>query len=207
MKRKLTLIFAVAGVLFSLCSCSEKDEVDEYDNWEARNIQLIDSVAKVAALNADGKWEVIKAFNMGDSAELYRDNKNCFIYVHKMDKGEKDLMPLFKDSVRIHYSARVIPTNLYPQGYCFKKTYSTNVLNEATDVPELRCVGDNVVGLSTAILNMNEGDRWTVYVPYYLGYGETDNKEYGVPPFSTLIYDIKLAKIYRFGIDKDTSWY
>lgn len=207
MKKRLTLIIAVAGVLLSFCSCSEKTEADEYDNWEVRNVQFIDSIAKVASRNADGNWDIIKAFNLGDSTELYRGNNNYFIYVHRMERGNGSYMPLFKDSVRIHYSGKVIPTNLYPQGYCFKKTYSSGSLDETTDVPELRCVSDNVVGLATALLNMKEGDRWTVYVPSYLGYGESDNKESGIPQFSALIYDVKLAGIYRYGIDTNTNWH
>lgn len=53
---------------------------------------------------------------------------------------------------------------------------------------------------------MVEGDAWKIVVPYYLGYGENDYSSASIPGFSTLIFDIKLARIYRYKVDTDTSW-
>ena len=54
-----------------------------------------------------------------------------------------------------------------------------------------------VEGFTTALLNMNLGDRWEVYIPYQLGYGEEDKNP--IPGYSTLIFDINLVGIYRLG--------
>ncbi len=40
---------------------------------------------------------------------------------------------------------------------------------------------------------------------YYLAY--KDNEDSKIPKYSTLIFDIQLARIYRYGIDTDTSWH
>lgn len=204
---QLTSITFILTGLF-VCSCSEKDEVGEYDNWKQRNQIFVDSIAKVAADNADGTWEIIKPYNLGDDASIYQGMTNYFIYVKKLEAGSGTRHPMYADSVRIHFMGRLIPTAQHPQGNSFAKSYSTNELNEATDVPTIFGVNQNlVVGLSTAIMNMYEGDRWMVYVPYYLGYGDKDYTKGAIPAYSTLVYDLKLAKIYRFKIDTDTSWH
>ncbi len=50
-------------------------------------------------------------------------------------------------------------------------------------------------GFREAMLKMNVGDKVRVFVPYYLGYGETGSGP--IPPYTNLIFDIELV-----GIDK-----
>jgi len=188
-------------------ACSEKEEVDEYANWSARNQHFIDSIANVCEKNEDGNWEKIVAYNLNDSVEALHPNNNHYIYVHKMLTGTGTNNPLFTDSIRIHYEGRIIPTTSYPAGYVFKKSYSSNTLNTDTDVPELMGTSSQVIGKITATLNMVEGDRWKVYVPYYLGYGASGSSNLSVPGYSALIYDIYLAKIYRLKTDTNHNWY
>ncbi|MBQ7686472.1 MAG: FKBP-type peptidyl-prolyl cis-trans isomerase [Bacteroidaceae bacterium] len=208
--KKFVWVFHLCLLPLVLClfSCSEKDEVSEFDNWRDRNQAFIDSIARVAQTNADGSWEIIKAFNLGDDASLYQGMNNYFIYVKKLEVGTGTYSPMYVDSVRIHYIGRLIPTAQHPQGKAFGKSYSTNELNETTDVPTIFCVNQNlVVGISTALMHMHEGDRWLVYIPYYLGYGATDYTKGAIPAYSALVYDLKLARIYRYKIDTDTAWH
>ena len=204
MNHKLFTALVIA-TLALLASCSEKGEVDEFDNWEARNEAYIDSIARTAKLNADGKWMKIKAYTLGDSTSWYEGNNNYFVYVHKQKDGSGTYSPMFNDTVRVHYSGRLIPSTSYPQGYNFDKSYSTSQLNELTDVPAINSTGSYIVGFTTALLNMKEGDRWTIYIPSYLGYQDAESSK--IPKYSTLIFDVQLARIYRYGIDTDTSWH
>lgn len=203
MKKLLTLL--VLGTLLTLTACEEKGEVGEYDNWEDRNIAFIDSIAKVAEQNADSRWMILKAYNLGDSASLYKGNRNLFVYAHKQKDGTGTVSPLFNDSVRVHYSGRLMPTELHPQGLNFDKSYSGQTLDEETDVPYLNRTGSYVVGFTTALMHMKEGDNWTIYIPAYLGYGATSTSS--IPEQSALIFDVQLARIYHYGYDTDTSWH
>lgn len=203
---KALLFLTINCSLLTLVACSEVTEEYEYDNWKERNQHFIDSIATVCNTNADGKWEKIIAYNLDEEMEALAPNNNHFVYIHKDEAGVGTYSPLFNDSIRTHYLGRLIPTNEHPEGYVFGKSYSTYVLNEATDVPYISAVRENVPGFITATQRMVEGDRWTVYIPYYLGYGETQSTGSSIPAYSTLIFDIKMARIYKFGIDNNTSW-
>lgn len=189
-----------------LSSCSEQDDEGEYDNWRERNEAYIDSIARLARANADGSWAMYKAFDLGDSLDLNGDN-NYYIYVRAREEGSGTYRPLYNDSVRVHYSGRLIPTTAYPAGYNFGKSFNGDVLNESVDVPSLMSVKGNVVGFATALMHMRQGERCQVIIPYYLGYGTTSNTSGNIPAYSTLIFDVQLARIYRRGIDTDTSWW
>lgn len=189
-----------------LSSCQEKEEEGEYDNWQTRNEAYVDSIARVARANADGRWTVLKVFTRGDSLDDSGENR-YYVYVHKLADGTGTQSPLYNDSVRVHYSGRLVPSTSYPQGYNFGKSYNGLELNEATDVPTLLAVNQNVTGFATALMNMVVGDDWLVVVPWQLGYGSSANTTGSIPAYSTLIFEMRLARIYRYGIDTDTSWW
>ena len=191
-------------VFVNLCSCSEKSVESEYENWEARNSEYLDKIVTQAKENADGKWYVYMAYNLGKDTTLYEGNKKYFVYVHQTEEGS-GISPEFKDSVRVHYKGRLIPSVSYSEGLVFDKSYASDTLNEKTDVPTLFSTGGLVTGFSTALQHMKEGERAMVYIPYYLGYGETTSGK--IPGYSTLIFDIKLAKIYKLGSGESTDWY
>ena len=50
-----------------------------------------------------------------------------------------------------------------------------------------------IAGVTEAILEMNEGDKKRLFIPYYLGYGE---KTYGpFPEKSDIVFDLELVKV------------
>ncbi len=51
-----------------------------------------------------------------------------------------------------------------------------------------------IPGWDEAILDMTEGEKRTLIVPYWLAYGEKGVKGH-IPPKSTLIFDIELAEV------------
>lgn len=208
--KRLLLIISILTCTFSTLtlttSCSENEEVGEYDNWKERNQHFVDSIAALASSGTDG-WEKFVAYNLDSAYEASVHNTNHYIYVKKIEEGKGEYNALYNDSVRVHYLGRLIPTAAYPQGYIFDKSYSSYALNEATDVPTPFMVRAVVTGFTTALLHMVEGDRWQVVIPYYLGYGDTSSSETGMEGYSTLIFDIKLARIYKYRKDTNTSWH
>jgi FKBP-type peptidyl-prolyl cis-trans isomerase len=54
---------------------------------------------------------------------------------------------------------------------------------------------DEVIGGWTeAILMMKEGDKWMLYIPSEIGYGERGNGP-SIPPYSTLVFEVELIKV------------
>lgn len=201
MKKSLYILFSL---FLTLVACQEREEASEYDNWQERNAHYLDSIAD-AARQGNG-WTMFKSYNMGDELDLNGDN-NHYIYVKKLENGSGTEHPLFNDSVRVHYTGHLIPSASYPDGFCFDKSFKGNTLNTATDVPSIFGVNSVVKGFSTALMHMVEGDRWKVVIPYYLGYGSNGSTTSGIPAYSTLVFEIHLARIYHYQKDTNTKWY
>jgi FKBP-type peptidyl-prolyl cis-trans isomerase len=53
--------------------------------------------------------------------------------------------------------------------------------------------GGLIQGWLEALPMMKEGDKWTLYIPSDLAYGEPGNQ--GIPPNSLLIFDVELIKV------------
>lgn len=201
MKKAFHIILSILLTL-PFVACQEKGEEYEFDNWQKKNEQYIDSIAQIAR---SGKgWTMYKSYNLGDSLDMNGENK-FYIYVQKLENGNGKASPLFNDSVRVHYKGYLIPSATYPTGYCFDKSYSGSVLNLDTDVPTLFGVNSVVKGFSTALMHMKEGDYWRVVIPYYLGYGTEDKGK--IPGYSTLVFECYLARIYNYKKGDNTDWH
>ena len=127
------LYLALTIVITSLTSCAEQDEGYEYDNWKEINEKYIDSIANVAQKNADGKWAIYASFSIGDSVETFKGQNKYFIYVHKNISTTEEEPPLYNDSIRVHYTGKILPTAKHPSGQIFDKSINGDILNEDTD--------------------------------------------------------------------------
>ena len=98
-----------------------------------------------------------------------------------------------------------MPSKSYSDGYQFDSSW-TGDYNLKTMIPTKFKVGPTyingnmvgvVTGFATALMNMHTGDRWTVYIPYALGYGVTESSN--IPGYSTLRFDITLVDFVHAG--------
>ena len=60
--------------------------------------------------------------------------------------------------------------------------------------PEAFRVNELISGFQIALVNMHEGDRWEVYIPSEMGYGDRGAGR-DIPGNSSLIFEIQLIKI------------
>lgn len=197
----LLFAFVLAPLFFS---CTETEEVDEYDNWQARNEAFVDSIARVAIANADGRWMRIRSFNLmeKDAQGNVTDWENdSYIYCHSLNEGEGTVSPIFTDTVLVNYRGRLMPSATYPDGLVFDQSYK-GTLDPRFNVPTKFCVGAVVAGFSTALQHMHTGDTWRVYIPASLGYGISayTASTTKIPAYSTLVFDINLVSFTPVGI-------
>ena len=93
--------------------------------------------------------------------------------------------------VSVHYRGRLIP--LYDGSeFVFDQSFQGS-LNSDVALPVQYAVSTVVTGWTTALQQMKVGDRWEVYIPSDLAYGEYGQSS--IPGYSTLIFDITLVDI------------
>jgi FKBP-type peptidyl-prolyl cis-trans isomerase FklB len=91
----------------------------------------------------------------------------------------------------MHYRGQLIP--LYNGAKVVFDQSFRGDLDLDTAVPVPFAVNGVVVGWTTALQEMHEGDRWEVYIPYKLGFGIYGDG--AIPGYSTLIFDMTLVEI------------
>ncbi|WP_285815337.1 FKBP-type peptidyl-prolyl cis-trans isomerase [Phocaeicola sartorii] len=192
-------ILWLIGLLFvtslSVVSCSETDGVeDPYANWEERNQRYIDSIATVAEANQGnevGQWKIIRSYKLPPLGLDEKGKVNDNVYCEILEVGDGTVSPLFTDSVDVHYRGQLIPLN-DGQIVTFDQSYQGELdLNAATSVGYKPSAV--VTGWTSALQEMKAGDRWKLYIPYNLGYGESGYSS--IPGYSILIFDLYLEKV------------
>ena len=206
-----TMLFVAVFSVGLLTSCSEdKDETDEFANWQEKNTNYwnqLYSETKQKIANGDKSWKIFLNYSMQGQTDpsgqiTYKPEDH--IIVHELEKGTGTKSPLYTDSVLVHYQGRLIPSQTYTAGLIFDSSFGGAnglVYNPLTSRPAQLLIGGEkggvVDGFATALQNMHVGDHWLVYIPYQLGYGA--KKIEGVPAYSNLIFDLRLHSFYRAG--------
>ena len=89
--------------------------------------------------------------------------------------------PKASDSVECHSEGRLIDGSVFDSSYQRGETATFGV----TQV---------IAGWVEALQLMKEGDKWQLYIPYNLAYGERGAGAQ-IPPYATLIFDVELVKV------------
>lgn len=89
--------------------------------------------------------------------------------------------PTSNSRVTVHYTGQLI------DGYIFDSSVKRGQ-------PATFSVNGVIRGWTEALQLMKEGDKWMVYVPYELGYGERGSGAQ-IPPYSTLVFEVELIKV------------
>ena len=198
-KKYIPLILLALIAPLAMSSCSEEDDiVDEFPNWQATNEafvdHLTDSVNKLLADNPlRTDWKRLKSWSKLNS-EAGTNADYILVKVLESSQETDASKPLYTDSVAVHYQGRLLPSTNYAEGYVFDQSYYGN-FNPELSRPTKMKLSELIDGFVTAVLNMQRGDRWLVYIPYQLGYGASSSNS-AVPSYSTLVFDIALADFY-----------
>ena len=211
------LLLLLLTTLTVACS-SDKEEDTEFSDWKNRNDAYFASVRsgaldtiRKARSNYGDKWEencLWRTYLSYSLDETAQNSSTDSIYVRILKKGTGTESPLGSDSCRIFYYGTLMPSASYPSGYVFTHSGQSSIYEEIFNrniaTPSTRKATSFVRGFATALMRMHIGDRWRVYVPYSLGYKDSEDNS-SIPAYSTLIFDIELIAFYRNG-SKVPSW-
>lgn len=100
---------------------------------------------------------------------------------YKVVQQGKGKTPAVSDRVTVHY------TGSLTDGTVFDSSIQRGQ-------PSTFRVNQVIAGWTEALQMMKEGDKWILYIPYSLGYGERGSPPQ-IPPFSTLIFEVELMKV------------
>lgn len=200
-------IYLLPLLLFSLVfvACNETEEASKYDNWKVRNEAFIDSLQRVYDAAPNGPLKRIP----------YSHDKKVGIFYKVKESGptttpgNEPINPAYYNSiVRVFYRGILInesvfsdaePPYYYTDLYAekdvdvFDQNFTGDVPSEF-DSPYKTYVNGNIVAGWTEILQlMRPGDRFEIYLPYQVAYGESGRD--GILGYTALIFDIIMLDI------------
>lgn len=89
--------------------------------------------------------------------------------------------PAAGDAVRVHYSGTLLDGTVVEGSLAYGEAVRVNM-------------GVAMPGWQQALMRMKEGEKWRIFLPPELAYGERGRGD-EVPPQSTLIYDLELVEV------------
>ena len=89
--------------------------------------------------------------------------------------------PKATDKVRCHYEGRLVDGSMFDSSI-------------ERGEPAVFGVNQVIAGWVEALQLMSEGDKWKLYIPYNLGYGE-HGAGAAIPPYSTLVFEVELLEV------------
>jgi peptidylprolyl isomerase/FKBP-type peptidyl-prolyl cis-trans isomerase FklB len=179
MKRLNLSIFLMISAVILFSSCDETETFD--DKWKQENETQFAAIAANAAYT-----------------KLNSQSGNGFVMYKEIESGE-GATPYFTDQVKVLYTGWFKREWSKPDTYTDDKGNSifNKIIFDSTsnrnDIPSVFAVNGVVDGFSTALQNMKVGDKWEVWIPWKLGYGESGSGS--IQAYTTLVFEIELVAI------------
>ena len=110
--KNIKILSLLAAALFMFAACSETEEIPEFNNWEERNTQFLDSLAKVAQAHKDGDWKIFLDERIPDTTKEW--DTDDYVYCKVIKSGDGTTSPFYTDTVSVNYRGRLIPSTSNP---------------------------------------------------------------------------------------------
>ena len=124
------------------------------------------------------KAESEKFLEDNKKAEGVQTTKSGLQY--KVISSGKGKSPVATDKVTVHYTGKFVDG----------KVFDSSIGRD----PVTFEVGGVIPGWTEALQLMHEGDKWMIYLPHDIAYGERGSGN-DIPPYATLIFEVELIKV------------
>ncbi len=221
MKKSFFIPFLLVALAFAFAACEETTEPGAYDNWRERNDAFIDSIRTETGENylvwrnpatrvtTDlgqtpmelGKLYAIEVQDGGTSAGLE------YTYAKKLVDNPDGTRLLATDYVEMFYRGTYINGVEFDGNFDGYGALDRQLpldpaqMKNPTDFdePATMSVSGMIGGVEWVLLHARTGERWVIYVPYSVGYGESDySSMYSssiIPGCSALTFDFVIGDI------------
>jgi len=181
---KKTIIFrllpAVASALALLtASCNDDDNVwEDYADWREANTTFYDEQRFELTPEGQNYYETL--------SPAWNSSANILVrYLSDRSKTVGNLSPMLTSTVDVKYIGRLYNGVAFDSSFTKTASYGDSLMRGQ--------VSSFIEGWKIALTSMRVGDSIRVVIPYKLGYGSTGSGT--IPPYSTLVFDIKLVDV------------
>ena len=151
---------------------------------------------KVSAREAEATMQQYMQQAMMKKSEVLKEKSHKFLDANKSKAGitttktglqyaviseGNGKTPTTSDRVTVHYTGKLIDGTIFDSSI-------------QRGQPATFRVNQVIPGWTEALQLMQEGDKWTLYIPYSIGYGERGSPPQ-IPPYATLIFEVELIKV------------
>ena len=152
--------------------------------FSACNTNIADDAWKEA--NMDAYQAITKK---SDYRALQTETGPSGVYYKVIKSGTGTEYPIQTSKVKVLYKGTYYDGTFFDMG------------SSGNDVPVEFSLKDVVRGFSFALQNMVVGDKWEIWIPYYLGYGVNGLQNYYqtiIRGYTTLVFEIELVSITKY---------
>lgn len=169
---------ALLAMTFS--GCGDDSTWQQYEEWRQANDEFY--YAQVDLKDADGT-----PFYKQLSPAWYPGSGVLIHYFNDRAKTEGNLSPMVNSTVDVKYIGRLYNDVAFDSSF----TQTANGDSIFRTQPS-----STIEGWQIALTDMRVGDSCRVVIPYPQGYQAQSTGS--IPPYSTLVFDIKLVDIYSY---------
>ncbi|MCL1934004.1 MAG: FKBP-type peptidyl-prolyl cis-trans isomerase [Candidatus Azobacteroides sp.] len=167
---KNLLYLFIISALFVSFGACKNDDKAD-DAWREANTDAYEAITKNPAYQA-----------------LQTETGPTGVYYKVIQSGTGTEYPLQTSNVEVLYKGTYYDGTVFDSG------------TSGSGVPMELSLGSLIRGFSFALQNMTVGDKWEIWVPYYLGYGESGyyNSSTGqtiIQGYTTLVFEVELVSI------------
>jgi FKBP-type peptidyl-prolyl cis-trans isomerase FkpA len=119
----------------------------------------------------------LNSIGVKDSAEMDR------IYVKTLREGTGK-SPKMNDRVSVHYFGYFVDGNEFDNSYERGKTFDFSLGSEQV-----------IEGMEQGVMKMRVGEKATIVIPSTLAYGAEGMPQAGIPPHTSLVFDVELIGV------------